>query len=142
MWIAFPGAGQICLRMPKGPSSTEIWWFSFIDRSSPLEAQAGQRNGAIHTFGPAGWLEQDDGENRGQSTIGTRGVISQRFPLHYAMNLGHGEIIEDETGPPHIDTMMNEHAQLWLYRSWSEWMAADSWADLKANHSPRPSGFV
>ena len=80
-------------------------------------------------------LEQDDGENWDQSTRGTKGTVARRYPLHYAMNIGRGVVIEDEQGPPHIETTLNEHPQLWHYRSWSEWMAADSWADLKTNHS-------
>ena len=24
---------------------------------------------------------------------------------------------------------LNEHAQLWHYRNWAEWMAADSWSE-------------
>ena len=58
------------------------------------------------------------------------------------MNLGHGEIIDDEPGPPHIDANINEHAQLWHYRAWAEWMAADCWQDLKANHSAVPTGRI
>ena len=96
----------------------------------------------MHTFGPAGMLEQEDGENWDQSTRGTVGTVAKRYPLNYAMNLGRGEIIEDELGPPRIDTHVNEHAQLWHYRAWAEWMAADSWADLKANHTRVPSGNV
>ena len=83
-------------------------------------------------------FEQEDGENWDQSTRGTLGTIARRYPLHYGMNLGRGEVIEDETGPAYIDTHVNEHAQLWLYRAWSEWMAADGWSDLRANHSPVP----
>ena len=41
-------------------------------------------------------------------------------------------------GPAHIDTRLNEHAQLWHYRSWAEWMAADSWPDLKATFTRAP----
>ena len=85
--------------------------------------------------GPAGVFEQDDGENWGQSTKGTAGTVSKNYPLHYAMNLGKGEIVDDETGPPRIDTSNNEHSQLWFYHSWSEWMSAETWSDLRDNHS-------
>jgi hypothetical protein len=87
-------------------------------------------------------LEQEDGENWDQSTRGTQGLISRRFPLHFAMNLGHGEVIEDEVGPPRVETHVNEHAQFWTYRAWAEWMAASNWRELEANHSPPPSGYV
>jgi hypothetical protein len=71
-----------------------------------------------------------------------RGVISKRYPVNYSMGLQRGNMIVDETGPPHIDTNVNEHAQLWLYRGWAEWMAAESWADLKANHTRAPRDNV
>ncbi len=135
-WIAFPGEGQISMRMPKGPSTTEIWWFTFNDPATPLNKRA------LETFGPAGLLEQDDGENWGESTRGMKGVISKRYPINYSMGLGHGEVIDDETGPPHIESTINEHPQLWLYRAWSEWMAADSWSQLRESHSPVPEDRV
>jgi hypothetical protein len=58
------------------------------------------------------------------------------------MGLGHGELIEVEGSPNHIETLVNEHAQFWHYRAWSEWMAATSWRDLEEHHSPSPSGYV
>jgi hypothetical protein len=70
------------------------------------------------------------------------GTVIRQHPLNYAMNIGRGEVIEEEGGPPHVETHVNEHAQLWLYRSWSEWMAAESWQELKNNHSPVPRGYI
>ena len=136
MWMAFPGEGQVSMRMPKGPMKTEIWWFTFNDPATPLNKQA------LETFGPAGLLEQDDGENWGESTRAMQGVVSKRYPINYAMSLGHGEVIDDETGPPHIDGKINEHAQLWHYRAWSEWISAESWAQLRETHSPVPEDRV
>ena len=136
MWVAFPGEGQISMRMPKGPMKTEIWWFSFNDPATPNNRRA------LETFGPAGLLEQDDGENWGESTRAMQGVVSKRFPINYSMNLGRGEIIDNEGGPPHIEAKINEHAQLWHYRAWSEWMAAESWQDLKEIHSRVPEDRV
>jgi 3-phenylpropionate/trans-cinnamate dioxygenase alpha subunit len=83
-------------------------------------------------------LEQDDGENWDQSTRGQRGVVSGRYPLNYIVGKGHGDMIIDELGPPRIDGLRSEHAQLWTYRAWSEWMKAESWHDLRANHSRLP----
>ncbi len=142
MWLAFPGSGQVSLRLPRGPMSTEIWWFSIEDTSATDEMKATSKQRAIHTFGPAGMLEQDDGENWGQSTRGSTGVISFQSRLHYAMGLGRGEIVDDETGPPRIESGVNEHAQLWLYRAWADWIAADSWADLRSNHTRVPQDRV
>jgi hypothetical protein len=38
---------------------------------------------ANHTFGPAGMLEQDDGENWDQSTRAARGMVGRRYPLNF-----------------------------------------------------------
>jgi 3-phenylpropionate/trans-cinnamate dioxygenase alpha subunit len=54
------------------------------------------------------------------------------------MGIGHDKVVADETGPPHSETGVNEHAQRWHYRAWAEWIAAESWQDLRANHSPVP----
>ena len=133
---------QVCLRVPKGPHRTEIWWFSFWDKTLSKKANAAILRRLQTVFGPAGMAEQEDGENWAGGSQNVRGVVSRRYPLNYAMGLGHGEIIEDELDQPRIETRVNEHAQLWLYRSWSEWMDSESWHDLKANHSPSPRGVV
>jgi 3-phenylpropionate/trans-cinnamate dioxygenase alpha subunit len=137
-WVTSPGLAQVSLRLPKGPAQTEIWWFTFIDKAAP-ERQQQQLHQAMHTFGPAGMLEQDDGENWGQSTRGMVGSVSRGYALNYSMNLGNGEVIRDEQSPPRIETTStSEHPQLWHYRAWSEWMAAASWQELKATHSRVP----
>ena len=42
----------------------------------------------------------------------------------------------------YVEAYVNEHGQRWLYRAWTEWMAARDWAELKATHSPPPTGAV
>ena len=136
MWLT---GNQVVMRFPRGPQATEHWFFTMLDKELAADRKRFAVNKAIHTFGPAGFWEQDDGENWGQSTVAMRGVISSRHPLHYGMSLGHGEIVDQEGGPPHIEARVNEHAQLWFYRAWSEWMAADTWPELAANHA-KPEG--
>jgi len=94
-----------------------------------------------HTFGPAGMLEQDDGENWSQSTLATRSPVARRHPLNYSMNLGRGHIAESQPGLPSIETHINEHAQLWTYRAWADWMTAADWPALKRDHA-MPAGVV
>ncbi len=85
-------------------------------------------------------FEQEDGENWDQSTFGARGRVARRFPLNYAMGLGHGQVVQnDMIPPPRIDILTNEYNQMWFYRCWAEMMAAESWPELKATHS-RPLG--
>ena len=139
MWIT---GNQISMRFPKGPTTTEIWWFTLLQKALSPEERKTKIEGANRAFGPAGMLEQEDGENWGESTKGAVGTTSRRWPLNYSMNLGLGTVIDDETGPPHMETRINEHAQLWLYRAWADWMGADGWAQLKADHTPVPRDTV
>jgi hypothetical protein len=91
-------------------------------------------------FGPAGMLEQDDGENWSQSTRTSRGVANRKVGHQLVMGLGHDEVVANDRGEHYIETCINEHGQRWFYRGWTEWMAATSWKDLEANHSPLPQG--
>jgi hypothetical protein len=86
-------------------------------------------------------LEQDDGENWNQSTLATRSSMARRYPLNFSMNLGRGEIVEEQPGVANINTHINEHAQLWTYRAWADWMAAENWPALMREHA-RPQGVV
>ena len=139
LWI-FNMMSKVSLRLPKGPTSTEIWWFIFVNPTATKEGRDYLRLRALRHDGPGGVFEQDDGENWGESTKGTESVIARKYPLNYAMNVGHGEVVNDETGPPHVDGGDNEHAQLWYYESWSKWMAAQSWPELTAMQS-KPEGY-
>ncbi|WP_091737675.1 aromatic ring-hydroxylating oxygenase subunit alpha [Phenylobacterium immobile] len=129
---------QLSLRLPRGPGQCEIWWFTFVPKEATEERREEIIHGANHVFGPAGMLEQDDGENWDQSTRAMRGVVAQRYPLNFAMGLGQ-HAVQQASDTSYIDTLINEHAQLWTYRAWAEWMDAESWAALKENHSVRPA---
>jgi len=141
LWVTLSGL-QICLRLPRGPSSTELWWFTIVPKDASPERRQGAIHLAAHLFGPAGLLEQDDGENWSQSTRASRGVASRKLGHTLQMALGQDEAVTGAGGQTGIDTKINEHGQRWLYRSWAEWLAATDWAELKANHSPAPVGKV
>jgi hypothetical protein len=129
---------QLGLRLPKGVNSTQIWWFTFVERreDSKPRAVVGM---ATHMFGPAGLLEQDDGENWNQSTRGTMGTVARRYPLSFTMGIGHGEIKRTPKDVRYIDSAYNEHAQLWTWRSWADWMNAPDWESLKRDRTPLPT---
>ena len=135
LWIT---GTQLCLRLPRGVGKTELWWFTLLAEDMPEKERKRRLSMANHVFGPAGLLEQDDGENWDQSTRGTRGPIGRKYPLNFQMNLGHGEVKKMESGASYIDSAVSEHAQLWTWRAWAEWMDADSWAALRQNHTRAP----
>jgi phenylpropionate dioxygenase-like ring-hydroxylating dioxygenase large terminal subunit len=129
------GSREFMLRNPLGPGKMEIWKTTLVDKNAPPEAQRAQVRASNRHFGPAGMFEQDDGENWDQSTAGARGIVAQRYPLNYSMGIGRGEVVHDDASPPRVDTLTNEHAQLWMYRCWAEYMGAESWPELRAHHS-------
>ncbi|MDF2866558.1 MAG: aromatic ring-hydroxylating dioxygenase subunit alpha, partial [Gammaproteobacteria bacterium] len=76
-----------------------------------------------------------------QCTIGVGDVRAINQPLHYGMGVGTGKFIVDGDSPPRIESLINEHYQLWMYRVWSEFMSVSSWKQLKESHS-KPQGVV
>ncbi len=136
------GSRELMLRNPLGPAKMEIWKTTLVDRNAPPEAVRAQLGNSNRHFGPAGMFEMDDGENWDQSTDGTRGVVARRNDLNYTMALGYGVIVDDELGPPRVEVAYNEHAQLWMYRCWAEFMAAPSWRHLREHHSRPLPGMV
>jgi 3-phenylpropionate/trans-cinnamate dioxygenase alpha subunit len=141
LWITMSGM-QMCLRLPRGPSHTELWWFTMVPKNAPPELKRKIIRRSNHVFGPAGLLEQDDGENWSQSTRSARGVASRALGQHLQMGLGHDELVEGAGGERYIEGLVSEHGQRWFYRAWTEWMAARDWAELTATRSPPPTGVV
>ncbi len=140
LWIT--NTQQVCLRIPRGPFETELWWFTYEVLDASAAHRKAVRDRTVKVFGPAGLLEQDDGENWSHSTRGARGVVSKNLPLNFQMGLGKDEVLVDPSGQSRIETVVNEHGQRWTYQAWQEWMMADSWAALKANHSQPPEGQI
>lgn len=126
---------QISLRIPRDPNHTEIWWFTFVDRNLPREHRDFMVMMANRIFGPAGLLEQDDGENWAQATAQSRGLASRRVKHLLNMGLGRGKIIK-EGGLARIEGLTNEYGQLWTYHSWAQWMKGLEWNELKNATTP------
>jgi 3-phenylpropionate/trans-cinnamate dioxygenase alpha subunit len=140
LWIT--NTQQVCLRIPRGPFETELWWFTYEVLDASVAHRKAVRDRTVKVFGPAGLLEQDDGENWSHSTRGARGVVSKTLPLNFQMGLGRDEVLVDPSGQTRIETVVNEHGQRWTYQAWQDWMMADSWAALKANHTQPPEGRI
>lgn len=136
-WFLVSTYQTVVVRQPKGPAKTEMWYFNFIDKNASPEVNEPWRRKAIDLLGPAGMFEQEDGENWELSTQGSATAGMRRYPLNYSMAIGHEGIVNDElTAFPRIEANhANEHYQRWLYHCWAEWMQADSWQDLRVNHT-------
>ncbi len=140
-WVTIGGL-QACLRIPRGPSTTELWWYTFVQKDVPPEMRRAQVRMATHLFGPAGLLEQDDGENWIQSTRAARGVVGATLGQTLQMGIGKDEARRGPAGEHFIDTTINEHGQRWFYRGWVDWMTAGDWGELRGHHTPLPQGMV
>jgi hypothetical protein len=142
LWITLGGL-QMCLRLPRGPDHTELWWFTIVPKGAPPEFRRRVVRQANHVFGPAGLLEQDDGENWSQSTRASHGVTSRSLGHQISMGLGLDEAKPAGAGDgSYVEGVIGEHGQRWLYRAWTEWMAARDWAELEATRSAPPLGTV
>jgi phenylpropionate dioxygenase-like ring-hydroxylating dioxygenase large terminal subunit len=132
-WVAL--TTQLSLRIPRTPMQTEVWWFSFVDRNATPEERGLATFMANHVFGPAGLLEQEDGENWAQASKQTLGLSSRKLPQLLKMNLGRGKIIK-EHGLARIESATNEHGQLWTYAAWAAYMRGASWDEIKVATTP------
>lgn len=131
-------SGEIEVRVPRGPATTELWRWSLYDANWDDEERRQAKVRAVHHLGAAGFFGMDDGENWGECTKGSAAIIQRRYPFNYAMNLGRSEIVQDEGKPPRIDARISEHSQMWIYTSWEEYMAAATWDEYRA-HAPQPT---
>lgn len=125
------------IRQPKGPSDTENWYFCFLDKNSTDEERQAARMNQLRRVGPAGLVEQDDGENFELSTAGSGIEAVRDAPLNYAQGLHRGEIVRDsEFGFPVLQSPYTTEAYVrWSRRAWLDWIEAEDWAALKQNHA-------
>jgi 3-phenylpropionate/trans-cinnamate dioxygenase alpha subunit len=126
---------QISLRVPRAPEKTEIWWFSFVDKNLSPEQQERFIRNQVHHFGPAGFFEQEDGENWAQATMQTSGFISGRIPQLLKLDHGRGKVIK-EHGLARIESNISEHAHLWTYQAWQLWLSGADWDTLRRGTQP------
>lgn len=132
-WVT--STSSVSLRIPRSPTQTEIWWFCFVDRNMPKEIQDITVSFHIRLFGPAGLLEQDDGENWNQSTMQTFGSGSRRVNHKLNMGVGRGKVIKED-GLARVDGLTSEHGQLWTYHAWAQWLKGLGWDELRAATEP------
>ncbi len=136
-----PSTRELHMWHPRSINETEVWMITFRDENEPPEVARAFRKVTQLRHGPAGLYSQDEGENWEGATKGAHGVVTSQRPLNYQMGLGRGEIIEDEQSPPRIETLINEHRQLWFYRNWATAIAARNWDDWREK-LPKPTGRV
>ena len=140
LWIS--STPEVCLRIPRGPDETELWWFAYRTRDMDERKRRAALHVTNHLFAPGGLLEQDDAENWSHATRSAKGRFARQLPLNFTMGKGADRVTTAASGQRGIETVVNEHGQRWTWQSWQEWMRAESWQDLMASRSPPPTGVV
>ena len=105
---------------PISGSKTEYWSWVLVDRDAPRETKNLFKSMYQATFGPAGLLESDDGENWSEVTAGAQGSQSEPYDFYYGMGLGcdapHDKL------PGSVGHTKSEHPQCGFYRHWRSMM--------------------
>jgi phenylpropionate dioxygenase-like ring-hydroxylating dioxygenase large terminal subunit len=114
---------------PRGPGKIEAWSYVIVDKDTPPEIKDVYRvHNLIGQSGPAGMLEQDDGENWNMCTESSMGRVARRYSFNYQLALGRTK--QDEDLPGDLAEGTTEQNQRYFYQRWSDLMSAESWADL------------
>jgi 3-phenylpropionate/trans-cinnamate dioxygenase alpha subunit len=106
-----------------------------IDAGAPPEVKTALRRQYELTFGPAGLLEQDDGENWRECQNGVSGVIGRGLDTNMMLGLGQDRSTNDLLGtdnlPGHGGSIWSEANQRQFYRHWNAYMqTAGGWEDI------------
>ena len=112
---------------PRGLDKVEIWSWSYVDKAASPAIKAAFRLASLRSFSPAGAFEQDDMDNWHACTQTCRGVVSRRYPFHYAMGRGHEGFNEDLLAWA-SDFRISESNHRHFYQRWGQLMAAKNWA--------------
>jgi 3-phenylpropionate/trans-cinnamate dioxygenase alpha subunit len=134
--------GAMNVWQPRGPNQTEIHCMLFVPKAAPEEVKAELRRGLIHTMGPAGIIEQDDGENWNEIQKLLRGYMSRNTSWNAQLGMRH--LRSNAEGLPGVttDSPYAEHAGRGIYQRWADLLSADSWSDVLDAERERSSRQV
>lgn len=119
---------------PRGPNEIEVWTWTLVHKAMPAELKQHIVKQAIQTFGTAGTLESDDGENMETCTHMNRGRNVRRGRMNVSMGLGN-EAPHPELPGVIGRGVLGETSYRGFYRFWRELMGCESWAQIHSNDS-------
>ena len=123
------GTNTFKVWQPRGPNNIEVWTWTLVEKEMPDELKQMLVMDNMFTFGTAGILESDDGENMEQCTQVNRGKVTRQGSVYLGMGKGRER---KEPGLPGLvsDGWMSEASTRGMYRRWADLMSGDSWATL------------
>jgi phenylpropionate dioxygenase-like ring-hydroxylating dioxygenase large terminal subunit len=126
-FMFLPSAATIRIAHPLGVGRTEMWSWCLVPAAAPAEVRRTLRDGYLGGFGPAGLIEQEDGENWTEMTRASSSSLPEERLLHVGMGLGQERTDPDMPGI--LGPLWSEHNQRSYYRTWARHMASEGWVD-------------
>jgi 3-phenylpropionate/trans-cinnamate dioxygenase alpha subunit len=116
---------------PRGPRELEIWTWTLVEQDMPDSLKRGIRHSNEKTFGAAGLLEGDDGENMEGNTNTAAGWVTRQQPLNAQMGLAreHAHPVFPGRVSQPAD---NEASHRNLLRMWRTMMLHEDWDKIMA----------
>jgi nitrite reductase/ring-hydroxylating ferredoxin subunit len=116
---------------PRGPRRMELYSWCMVDKALPDELKQAVRQQYIFKQGPAGVIEQEDGENWTQCTSSSVGWRARQLEFNYQMGMGYEQSTSEQLGGPlpgQMGGMWSEINQRGFYQRWLELMTSDGWS--------------
>ncbi len=120
---------------PRGPGQIEVWTYTIVHKDMDEETKKEIVKQAIRSFGTAGTLESDDGDNMTNCTHTNQGRMTRKGRMDATMGIrheGHHPVYPGIVG----SSFIGETSYRGFYRFYKEAMSAESWGDIRAqdNH--------
>lgn len=116
---------------PRGPDKIEVWAFCIGDKEMPDDVKDALIKSHARSFGPAGFLEQDDSENWVEVQKVLKGHMARK--TDFCMQMGRG--FEERRGdgiPGLTNYTFAETAARGFYQHWADMMSAENWGEVEA----------
>ena len=125
---------------PRGPHQIEVWTWTLVHKDMDPELRKKIQKGAAFSFGTAGTLEADDGENMMTCTYSNRGALTRRGTLQSTMGMNHEGPHPDYPGIVGA-SFIGETSYRGFYRFYKEILKAEKWDAVRAKDDSWDSTF-
>ena len=131
------GTNTFKVWQPGGPDSIEVFTWTLVEKEMPEQIKQMMVMTNMMTFGTAGMLETDDGENMEQCTASNRGWVTRRGQIYSGM----GQI--NEGRHPELPGIIGkgivcETANRGFYRRWAEMVSGKKWDEMARDPGLQP----
>jgi len=125
------GTNTFKVWQPRGPRAIEVYTWTLVEKEMPAELKQMMHRSNAATFGTAGMLESDDGENFEECTQTNRGFNTRQGYCHAGMGQQNEGPHPDMPGVI-SDNLMAETGLRNFYRTWARMINGDDWTQIGA----------